>query len=145
MWTTLSPLIGVGLGGLLQLSGQHFVGRASNRAARRAERLAHLIDFLSAIQEAERVAVDHYHHNAADEQWQARARQIIDKVWVKQKTIHLLCAPDVNEAARSVAFALQRLLREGPDDPGEPKDEKIWAHISPSRREYLDAAHRYLK
>lgn len=55
--------------------------------ARRNERLTHLIAFLSAVQEAERVAVDRYHHNLADEQWQARARQVLDRVWVTQKTM----------------------------------------------------------
>ncbi|MFD9438356.1 hypothetical protein ACFWBR_26280 [Streptomyces sp. NPDC060006] len=145
MWTMLSPLIGVVLGGLMSLVAQHSIGRASNRTARREERLAHLIEFLSAVQEAERVAVDRYHHNLTDEQWHARERQAIDRVWVKQKAIHMLCASDVNSAARGVAFAVQKLLRDGPDDPGAPQDEKVWAHISPSRLAFLDAARRYLR
>ncbi|MGW1890287.1 hypothetical protein ACWCP6_08445 [Streptomyces sp. NPDC002004] len=155
-WTTLAPLIGVVLGGLVSWLAQHSLGRASERAevrrsvreyaeARRNERLAHLIDFLSAVQEAERVAVDHYQHHLADEQWQARARQTLDRMWVAQKTIHMLCAPQVNEAARRVAFAVQHVVREGPDDPGEPQDEKVWAHIRPSRREFLDVVRDHLR
>lgn len=155
MWTTLAPLIGVVLGGLMSLLAQISVGRASERTelrrsvrdraeARRSERLAHLIEFLSVVQEAERVAVDRYHHNLADEQWQARAREILDRMWVTQKTIHMLCASEINEAARGLAFAVQRLIRNGPDDRGEPQDEKVWAHIRPSRREFLDAVRDYL-
>ncbi|WP_328401170.1 hypothetical protein OHS70_26325 [Streptomyces sp. NBC_00390] len=154
-WTTIAPLIGVVLGGLMSLLAQHSVGRASERAearrsvrelaeARRNERLTHLIDFLSAVQEAERVAVDRYHHNMTDEQWQERARQIIDRVWVTQKTIHVLCASEVNDAARGLAFAVQKVIRDGPDDPGEPQDEKVWAHIRPSRRAFLDVVRTYL-
>ncbi len=73
------PLLGVVLGGLVSTLAQYSLGRASERAevrrsareraeARRAERVTHLVDFLAAVQEAERVAVDRYHHNLADEQ-----------------------------------------------------------------------------
>ncbi|MFE9809267.1 hypothetical protein ACFYRN_35895 [Streptomyces sp. NPDC005227] len=131
---------------------QHALGRATERAetrrsvreraeARRSERLTQLIDFLRTVQEGERVAVDHYHHHVADEQWQARARQTIDRMWVAQKTIHMLCAPEVNEAARRLAFAVQNVIRDGPSgagDPGESKDEQVWASIRPSRRTFLD-------
>ncbi|KAB1144710.1 hypothetical protein F7R91_20950 [Streptomyces luteolifulvus] len=145
MWTTLAPLIGVVLGGLMSWLAQHSVGRASKRAARRDERLTRLIDFLSAVQEAERAVVDRYHNNLADEQWQARARQTIDRVWVTQKTIHMVCEPEVNDAAREVAFTVQKLMREGPVDTQAPQDEKVWAAVSPSRRAFLDVAHRYLR
>ncbi|MFC9588758.1 hypothetical protein ACFTUC_02935 [Streptomyces sp. NPDC056944] len=149
MWTTLAPLIGVLLGGLMSMLAQRSAGRALERGearrnvrelaeARRNERLTHLIEFLSAVQEAERVAVDRYHHNLADEQWMARARQVLDRVWVMQKTIHVLCTSEVSEAARSLAWAVQELIRKGPEDPGEPQDEKVWAHIHPSRQAFLD-------
>ncbi|MFF0187728.1 hypothetical protein [Streptomyces sp. NPDC005244] len=150
--TTLAPLLGVLLGGLVSWMAQHAVGRATERAetrrslreraeARRSERLTQLIDFLRTVQEGERVAVDHYHHQVADEQWQARARQTIDRMWVAQKTIHMLCAPEVNEAARRLAFAVQDVIRDGPGDPGdsgEAQDERVWAAIRPSRRRFLD-------
>ncbi|MFB6841190.1 hypothetical protein [Streptomyces sp. NPDC056361] len=149
MWTTLAPLIGVLLGGLMSMLAQRSAGRALERGearrnvrelaeARRNERLTHLIEFLSAVQEAERVAVDRYHHNLADEQWTARARQVLDRVWVMQKTIHVLCTSEVGEAARSLAWAVQEVIRKGPEDPGEPQDEKVWAHIHPSRQAFLD-------
>lgn len=155
-WTTLAPLLGVALGGLMSFLVQHSLGRTAERAevrrsvreraeARRNERLTHCIDFLAAVQEAERVAVDRYHHNDSDEQWQARAKQVVDRMWVAQKTIHMLCAPEVNEAARDVAFAVQDVVREGPADPGDPQDEKIWAQIRPSRRAFLDVVRDHLK
>ncbi|WP_328554778.1 hypothetical protein [Streptomyces sp. NBC_00358] len=147
--TTLVPLFGVLLGGLVSTGTQWLLGRASERTevrrssreraeTRRSERVTHLIDFLSAVQEAERVAVDHYHHQLADEQWQARAKQSIDRMWVAQKTIHMLCAPEVNHAARALAYDVQDVIRNGPGDPGEPRDERVWAYIRPSRMAFLD-------
>jgi hypothetical protein len=150
VWTTIGSLTGVALGGGLSITGQYWLSRAAERAevrrnarelalARRTERLTHLIDFLAAAQEAERVAVDRYHHGIFDEHWRTRAQQIEDRLWVIQKTIHLLCAPEVNEAARGLAFALQDVIRNGPRDPGEPRDEKVWAHIRPTRTAFLNA------
>ncbi|MFH8800884.1 hypothetical protein ACH4F6_14980 [Streptomyces sp. NPDC017936] len=155
-WTTLAPLVGVVLGGLMSWLAQHTSGRASARVeesrgtrecaeARRCERLTHLIAFLSAVQEAERVAVDRYQHRMADAQWEARARQTVDRMWVTQKTIHMLCAPEVNDAARRLAYAVQDVIRKGPDDPGEPQDEKVWEAIRPSRREFLDVVRDHLR
>ncbi|MFJ8944071.1 hypothetical protein ACIRG4_12580 [Streptomyces sp. NPDC102395] len=153
--STRQPLIGVVLAGLVSWLAQHSSGRAAERAeerrsardcaeARRGERLARLVDFLSAAQEVERVAVDHYQHHVSDERWQERARQTVDRTWVSQKTIHMLCPTEVNEAARRLAYAVQNVLREGPDDPGEPQDEKIWAAVRPSRREFLDGVREHL-
>jgi hypothetical protein len=154
--STLAPLCGVVLGGILSWLAQRSAGRAAARAearrcsgelseARRKERLTHLIGFLSAVQEAERVAVDRWYHLSCDEHWEARSRQAVDKVWVAQKTIHLLCDPEVNEAARTVAFAVQEVVRQGPDDRGAPQDEKVWAHIRPSRRVFLDVVRAHLR
>ncbi|MEU0783905.1 hypothetical protein ABZ341_20295 [Streptomyces sp. NPDC006173] len=137
---------------------QHALGRATDRAetrrslreraeARRSERLTQLVDFLRTVQEGERVAVDRHHHQVADEQWQTRARQTIDRMWVAQKTIHMLCTPEVNEAARRLAFAVQNVIRDGPGDsavPGEPQDEQVWAVIRPSRRTFLDVVRDHL-
>ncbi|MEU8580266.1 hypothetical protein [Streptomyces abikoensis] len=156
MWTTsLPPFIGVVLGTVASLVGQLLQGRASERAearrnereraeARRNEHLTHIVAFLCALQEAERVAVDRYHHNETDAEWQMRARRALDRVWVTQKTIHLVCASKVNNAAREAAFAVQDVIRKGPGDPGEPQDERVWQAISPSRRAYLDVAAEYL-
>jgi hypothetical protein len=154
--TTFLPFIGVVLGGLVSTLAQYSLGRASERAevrrssreraeARRNERVAHLVDFLSSVQEAERVAVDRYHHRLADEQWQARAKQSIDRMWVAQKTIHMLCASEVNEAARRLAYDVQDVIRKGPDDPEEPQDERVWACIRPSRRAFLDVVRDHLE
>lgn len=73
------------------------------------------------------------------------AKQTIDRMWVEQKTIHMLCAPEINEAARSVAFAVQDVIRDGPADPGEPQDEKVWEYIRPTRRAFLDVVREHLK
>ncbi|WP_217237498.1 hypothetical protein [Streptomyces sp. AC555_RSS877] len=153
--TTLVPLLGVVLGGLVSTLAQYSSGCASERAevrrsareraeARRAERVTHLVDFLAAVQEAERVAVDRYHHNLADDQWQARAKESIDRMWVAQKTIHMLCESEVNEAARRLASDVQGVIRKGPGDPAEPQDEKVWAYIRPSRRAFLDVVRDHL-
>ncbi|MFE1288745.1 hypothetical protein [Streptomyces sp. NPDC058751] len=154
--TTLVSFLGVVLGGLVSTAAQYSLGRASERAevrrsareraeSRRNERVAHLIDFLSAVQEAERVAVDRHHHDLADEEWQARAKQSIDRMWVAQKTIHMLCASEVNDAARDLAYDVQDVIRKGPTDPGEPRDERVWAYIRPSRRAFLDVVREQLE
>lgn len=111
---------------------------------RRGERVTRLIDFLSAVQEAERVAVDRYHHGESDEQWQARAKQSIDRMWVAQKTIHMLCGSEVNDAARLLAYDVQNVIRNGPA-PGEPRDEMVWAYIRPNRRAFLDLVRDHLE
>ncbi|MFG2604130.1 hypothetical protein ACGFT2_11355 [Streptomyces sp. NPDC048514] len=150
------PFFGVVLGGLVSTSTQYFLGRASERVevrrsareraeARRNERVTHLVAFLVAVQEAERIAVERHHHGQTDEQWQARAKQSVDRMWVTQKTIHMLCAPEVNGAARDLAYAVQNVIRKGPEDPGEPRDEKVWASIRPSRRTFLDVVRDHLR
>jgi hypothetical protein len=147
MWTA----VGLVLGGVTSFLAQEWLRRSSERAearrraaelaeTRRAERLTHLISFLKVAQEAERVAVDRYHHGLEDEGWHARARQTEDQLWVIQKTIHMLCTASVNEATRRLAFALQHVVRNGPTNPGKPQDEKVWEYIRPSRRAFLDAA-----
>ncbi|MFJ7151125.1 hypothetical protein ACIQVT_23455 [Streptomyces sp. NPDC100445] len=154
--TTLAPLLGVALGGLLSGVTQHSVRHSSERAeirrdvrecaeSRRSERLSCLDDFLAIVQEAERVAVDRYHHHESDEPWQPRARQTEDRMWLAQKKIHMLCPQEVNEAARRLAFATQKVIRNGPDEPGEPQDEKVWATIGPARRDFLDVVRDHLR
>ncbi|KUN87704.1 hypothetical protein AQJ66_08665 [Streptomyces bungoensis] len=112
---------------------------------RRKEQVTHLTAFLAAVQEAERVAVDRWHHRMSDERWQARARRAVDRVWVTQKTLHLLCSTEINDAARKLAFAVHEVVRDGPGDPDDPQDEKVWAYIRPSRNEFLDAGKRHLR
>jgi hypothetical protein len=153
--TTFVPFLGVVLGGLVSTLAQYSLGRASERAevrrslrerveVRRGERVTRLIDFLAAVQEAERVAVDRYHHGESDEQWQARAKQSIDRMWVAQKTIHMLCGSEVNDAARLLAYDVQNVIRNGPA-PGEPRDEMVWAYIRPNRRAFLDLVRDHLE
>jgi hypothetical protein len=100
--------------------------------------------FLVAVQEAERIAVERHHHGRTDEQWQAQSKQSVDRMWVAQ-TIHMLCAPEVNEAARDPAYAVQDVIRKGPEDPGEPQDEKVWACVRPSRKVFLDVVRDHLE
>ncbi|WIM92789.1 hypothetical protein ACTOB_004744 [Actinoplanes oblitus] len=151
VWTAGASLAGVVVGGVTSFVGQTVQRTAAERAeerrrscdlmeTRRAERITHLIGFIAVAQEAERVAVDRYHHGHDDERWQARAREIEDRIWAAQKTIHLLCRPAVNAAARELAFALQDVIRNGPSDPEHPQDEKVWEHIRKPRRAFLDAA-----
>ncbi|GAA2718915.1 MULTISPECIES: hypothetical protein [Streptomyces] len=142
MWT----IFGVVLGGLISFTGQFWQGRVTERDLRRTQRIQHLIDFLSAVQEAERVAVEHYHHHVDDEQWRTRSKQIIDRVWVAQKTLHMLCSPKVNEAARALAFDVRDVIRDGPGDtPGATEEEKVWEYIRANRRAFLDVARDHLK
>ncbi|MEU8031539.1 hypothetical protein AB0C13_23340 [Streptomyces sp. NPDC049099] len=154
-WTKFAPYFGVMLGGFVSSLAQYWLGRASERAEvrrsireraeeRRKERVTHVIAFLAAAQEAERVAVDRHHHLLSDEQWQARAKQVVDKMWVTQKTIHMLCGSEINKAAHGLATKVQDVIRKGPEDPTEPQDEKVWAYIRPSRNVFLDVVSHHL-
>lgn len=71
------------------------------------------------------------HHKAADGEWEAWAKRV--------------CAPEINKAARFVAFAVRDVVRAGPADRREPQDEKIWEAISPSRRDFLDVVRDHLQ
>ncbi|GGO92084.1 hypothetical protein GCM10012280_41460 [Wenjunlia tyrosinilytica] len=155
MWAATASLMGVVVGGLLSFAAQETSRRSSERTEeqrrdseiaekRRDNRVSHLVEFLVAAQAAERVAADRGPQPPLDEGWQVLANQSIDRLWVLQKTIHMLCAPHVNEAARGLCFALQEVIKNGPDDSGEPFAEQVAAHIRPSRRAFLDAAHEYL-
>lgn len=156
MWTAFASILGTALGGFISFYTQRSVRSAADKAElarianehakeRRSEQLAHCVDFLVAIQEAERAAVDRYHHKTADGQWQARAKQAIDRMWIVQKTIHMVCPPEINVAARLVAFAVRDVVRNGPADHGDPQDEKVWEAISPSRRNFLDVVRDHLQ
>ncbi|MFC7245065.1 hypothetical protein ACFQO7_21530 [Catellatospora aurea] len=150
-----SLLVGVVAGGSALL-GQRLTLRNTERAevrrsalalaeTRRQERLTHVMAFLEAVQAAERIAVDHHHYGVDDEQWQARANAMIDRLWVLQKTLHLLCDEELNAAARLLAFAVRDLVRDGPKDRTAPVETRIWEEIGPSRRAFLDVAHLHLR
>ncbi|WP_432094109.1 hypothetical protein [Streptomyces sp. bgisy100] len=156
MWAALTSLLGVVLGGALSFAAQQSARRSAERAearrrsdeaaeTRRADRISHLVAFIVAVQEAERVAVDRCLDRSADEQSRRqRAEATIDRLWVLQKTIHMLCAPQVNNAARVLVFALQQVLREGPSGSPESVVEQVAAHVRPSRNAFLDTARECL-
>jgi hypothetical protein len=113
--------------------------------SRRQERLTHVVAFLEAVQAAERIAVDRHHHGVDDRQWHERSEVMIDRLWVLQKTLHLLCDKELNDAARLVAHDMRDLIRIGPKDRTPPIEARIWDEIGPSRKLFLDIAHARLR
>lgn len=147
----LTTLLGAGAAGGLSLLNQRQSQRGADRAdllrtsvalaeARRAERITHVLAFLEAVQTSERVAVDHHHHGIDDEDWHERADMMIDRLWMLQKTLHLVCSTEVNDAAREVAFTMRRIIRKGPADRRPPLEQRVWEELSPSRMVFLDLA-----
>ena len=92
------------------------------------------MEFLEAAQAAERVAEERAAMGQPDNDWTQRAGIARDRLWTTEKTIHLLCSPNVTEAAHSFARTVHELVRvDEPDDP-------LWDLVRPSRRVFLDEA-----
>ena len=175
----ISAAIGSSLTFIAQRKGQRVQlhqQRAVQYEARRAERLAHLVQFFEVAQEGERVAVerlraitlakmrgsggcdpavagrnggtgariqdpeimqelDWLHFDPAhDAEWRERADNIQDRLWVAQKTLHMLCSPALTSAARIFAYSIHNLLWHGPGTKSVPD------YLRPTRNAFLDAA-----
>jgi hypothetical protein len=138
---SLIPLLGVVLGGALAFGAQ-WVGhrmelrmqRSVRHEARRAERLTHLLAFLAVAQEAERAATERHLKGVDSDKWQQKAEALQDRLWAAQKTLHMLCAPDVAQPAHTLAHAVHHLLWQGAGDQSIPD------YLRPSRNAFLDAA-----
>jgi len=111
LYTSVTSLAGVVLGGGLSYVIQHATQRSAERAearrletaraeARRSERMAIMDRLLVNIQDAERVAAERHYGGVVGAEWQARADAVMDRVWVAEKMVHILCTPTMVEAAQ---------------------------------------------
>jgi hypothetical protein len=69
-----------------------------------------------------------------DVEWRKRADIIQDRLWVTQKTLHMLCSPALTNAARNFAYSIHDLLWKGPGTESVPD------YLRPARNAFLDSA-----
>lgn len=69
-----------------------------------------------------------------DVEWRKRADIIQDRLWVAQKTLHMLCSPALTDAARDFAYSIHDLLWQGPGKKSVPD------FLRRTRNAFLDSA-----
>ena len=141
VWTTVTPLVGVLVGGAISLLSQRLVERsASNRhatmilEARRTERLAQLNAFIEAAQKAERLALHLHGPNPNADVSNERIEVILDQLWVNLRAVQLLCPEEVSQAARVLAGQAHDAVRQGTGD------QSITEFLRPSRMNLIALA-----
>jgi hypothetical protein len=152
VWTAVTSLAGVAIGGGLSYLVQHTTQRAAARAeqrrqeltleeGRRAERLALLERFVGVAAEAERCAFTrpstHWHDG---EDWPVKAQAVMDRFWVAERMIRLLFPIPVHDAAR-VYF----LMLNGAVWQGVPEGESARELLEEPRLAFLDVARAALE
>ena len=117
---TVGSLLGVLLGGALSLFAQRSVEKSAARRhaasimeGRRGERLSHLVAFIEAAQEAERLAIALHKHGASGEAIDERAEALLDQLWTRLRAVQLICPAEVSEAARDLAGETHDVVRQG--------------------------------
>ena len=146
LYSSLTSLAGVLLGGGLSFVIQRFTQRAAERSeavreearraeTRRTERMAALDKFLVHAQDAERVAMDRH---LDDPQWRSKADATMDRVWVSEKMIRILCSPAMHDAAHAFANELYHAI-------WEHRDSEVGDFLAPSREQLLQAARNELE
>ena len=145
VWASIASLIGVGLGGglsyLAQLTTQRQAIRTEDRRqakelaeARRAEQLQLLREFVETAQQAERTAED----RSTTPEWFARAKDVMDTLWIHERMIHMLFGSDLHQRARAYVKALNDVLWE------ESADVSMGEHLRTPKIAFLNAAHTEL-
>jgi hypothetical protein len=109
-WVVIGSLGSAVVVGAVALVTQGFNQRAEARRhrenlneARRAERLTEVINYLKLIQQGEIVAIDKYDRGKGSQSLELRAAEIKEAIWVAQRTIELLCEPEVSKAAHDLS------------------------------------------
>jgi hypothetical protein len=143
----LTSLSGVVLGGGLSFAIQ----RASHRWSlqtqsrfqelgiserRREGRVAYVERFVAAAQEAEKVAHNRWVDKANDDEIKVRADVALERVWIAEKMLRVLCPPSVYDPANAFAFRLHNVVEKG---PGEVSVRK---YLQPTREVFLNSCRR---
>jgi hypothetical protein len=121
LYASLTSLAGVMLGGGLSFVVQRMTRRTAERTeeirleavrreARRSERMTAVQTFLANVQEVERLATDRHQHGAGGPEWRRSAEAAMDRVWISEKVIRILCSPDMHEAAHTFTDALHDVV-----------------------------------
>ncbi|MGC4851789.1 hypothetical protein ACLQ3F_31545 [Micromonospora sp. DT15] len=146
VWTALTSLGGVAIGGglsyLVQHSTQRMVARTEQRKqdlalaeSRRAERLALLERFVSVAAEAERCAFARPMQWQDGEDWPTQAQAVMNRFWVAERMIRLSFPIPVHDAARAYFLVLNGAVWEG-----VPEGQSVRDLLEEPRLDFLDAA-----
>jgi hypothetical protein len=90
--------------------------------------MAALEKFLGYAQDAERPAADHHQHGADGAEWRNRADAIMDRVWVSEKMVRILCSSAMHDAAHVFANELYHAI-------WQHHDCEVGMLLAPSREE----------
>jgi hypothetical protein len=144
-YASLTSLLGVVLGSGLSFAVQRSTQRSAERAivlrleasrieARRTERMTTLDRLLSNAQDVERAAIDHHQHGLDGPEWRSRADGAMDRAWVSEKVVRILCSSAMHEAAHRYTNALNGVLR------AEQHDDAVGDALASEREALLQAA-----
>ncbi|MFJ8932796.1 hypothetical protein ACIRLA_40105 [Streptomyces sp. NPDC102364] len=149
LWTPLTSMAGVAVGGALTYLTQRTTQRTAQRAEeqrqaaarteeRRAEQIRTVLEFIRCALEAEGVAHARPPQWAVGDDWYVTARPAMDGLRIAEKSIELLCAPGLHSPTASYALALNQAV-------WQERDEGILAErLEPFKAEFLAAARHSL-
>jgi hypothetical protein len=151
IWTALTSLGGVAIGGglsyLVQRTTQRTAAQIEQRKqdlalaeTRRAERLAMLERFVDVAAEAERCAFSRPTRWQDGDEWPTRTQDVMNRFWVVERMIRLLFPVPVHDAARAYFLLLNGAVWEG-----EPDGRSIRDLLEEPRLRFLDAARAALE
>jgi len=150
LYISLTSLVGVLLGGTMSYVVQRSTQRSAERAearrqnitlaeARYAERVAVIDRFLGCAQDAERVAYDRHQSDANGEEWRRRADAGMDRLYLAEKMVRILCSDELHEAAHSFTNAISEAIYH------KPGNFDVSNHLMADRTNFLTAARRELE
>ncbi len=146
LWTSVSSLTGVILGGGLTAFTQRAAQRSAERAegrrlaeatadARRAERLQAIKEFIACAQEAERSAYTRPEPWGGDEDgWMTRTQAVMTKLWTAGGAVELLCDPGLHDPLRAYGRALNQAVWR------EIGDVEVNEHLEEHKLAFMTAA-----
>jgi hypothetical protein len=145
VYASLIPLAGVLVGGGLAYVAQRVALRSAEQSdtrrqavtraeARRAERMTIVDRLLAGAQDVERIAAERHYAGVSGTEWRAKADAAMDRLWVAEKMVRILCSLEMHDAAHEFVTALKDAL----DRP--PEDFDLWGHLAPTWTALLDAA-----
>jgi hypothetical protein len=146
-----ASLIGVLLGGslsyLAQLTASRQASRAEDRrqagqlaAARRAERLGLLREYISLTEEGIRIAEQREDADdwaaAATPGWLASARDLVSRLWICERMIQIQFSDELYAKARAYATAVDQVLWREYDS----SRTSMWDHLDQPQTRFLGEA-----
>lgn len=145
MWAVIGSITGVAVGGAVSFITQWITLRAETRRhrenineARRTERLTETISYLKLIQQAEAIAVEKHDRRNSVPDLDLRAAQVVEAIWTAQRTLELLCEPEVSAAAHDLSGVAHRIITNG-----SALESVVW-EIRPVRRAFIEAARQQI-